>query len=888
MTLRTALVIDGDSASGKRALEELNSSIAKSEAQAQGLARSLGQVDAAASKASGGGLNAIQRESAQISQFTKTLAADMVGIGDLLSSEHSPFVAPVKKAPAVTGAIEAVAGSAGILGTVLETAATGGVALLALSLIDLIPKLHGTTNEVDELVKQLKEHHDKALLAEQAQSIYSHTVDGSIDGMKKLTDEIRKQNLTLEDNINLKKAAIAASLGDVVSNIGSTSSDLAKAIQARNDAAAEMRRYQGAVGDPDVAPDIAAAYAQAASDFAAAKQQVIDLTAQLNSLNKAANDGAKALNAVNFPLVERNARDAVDPIAAINHRFDDMAAKAKAAGTYTQAFANDLEKQRKAALDSAQANERLSRSAGEYGRQISFADAAAIANGAGLTVTSGYRQQFGHGPPGHRTQEDLYNDLHYNRPGNPVAAPGTSAHGGINGKWALDIAFAPGLTAQSLKKLYGDQGVALSAVYKESGHFHIEGSQSQAAAAERADQRAADKAAADAKKAAELKTAQNDNFAQQSAQLDSEILSSRGQLLGSIDDQSRFALEQVQADQNAYALSLQKSVDQGRLREEQTKELLLKSQAVADQQRANIAVHTFLEKQDDLQKTIDQDYGLKIESLRYQGDMARTARERRDIALRIIDLEYQQRDADLRIARAKAIEAQKWEEVARIDKQIAALPGEKAQDQGRANQSNLTPLQQFFADTPKNAEDLDAALEKIAVGGLQKLNDGLVDAILHSKSLKDVFHSVAESMLEDLIKLALKEAEMALFSAIFGSAAVGGGGGGGGGGGFGGGFASGGDVQSGTTYLVGEKGPELFVPSSNGTIVPNHKLRSGGMTPANDTGSMSVSIVNHNDFSGADPQSEARIMARLDQMEREMPGRTLKVMQNARTRFAMV
>ena len=38
---------------------------------------------------------------------------------------------------------------------------------------------------------------------------------------------------------------------------------------------------------------------------------------------------------------------------------------------------------------------------------------------------------------------------------------------------------------------------------------------------------------------------------------------------------------------------------------------------------------------------------------------------------------------------------------------------------------------------------------------------------------------------------------------------------------FGGGRAGGGPVTSGTTYLVGEKGPELFTPSTSGTIIPN-------------------------------------------------------------------
>ena len=39
--------------------------------------------------------------------------------------------------------------------------------------------------------------------------------------------------------------------------------------------------------------------------------------------------------------------------------------------------------------------------------------------------------------------------------------------------------------------------------------------------------------------------------------------------------------------------------------------------------------------------------------------------------------------------------------------------------------------------------------------------------------------------------------------------------------------AAGGPVKGGTSYLVGEKGPELFVPNSHGSIVPNHDLGGG-------------------------------------------------------------
>jgi hypothetical protein len=63
---------------------------------------------------------------------------------------------------------------------------------------------------------------------------------------------------------------------------------------------------------------------------------------------------------------------------------------------------------------------------------------------------------------------------------------------------------------------------------------------------------------------------------------------------------------------------------------------------------------------------------------------------------------------------------------------------------------------------------------------------------------------------------------------------------------FGGGKAAGGPVNAGTTYLVGERGPELFTPSGSGTIIPNNRLGGGG-------GSVNITV------NGAlDPEGVAR------------------------------
>ncbi len=39
----------------------------------------------------------------------------------------------------------------------------------------------------------------------------------------------------------------------------------------------------------------------------------------------------------------------------------------------------------------------------------------------------------------------------------------------------------------------------------------------------------------------------------------------------------------------------------------------------------------------------------------------------------------------------------------------------------------------------------------------------------------------------------------------------------------------GGPVNAGTSYMVGERGPELFTPNTNGTIIPNNRLSASAM-----------------------------------------------------------
>lgn len=121
------------------------------------------------------------------------------------------------------------------------------------------------------------------------------------------------------------------------------------------------------------------------------------------------------------------------------------------------------------------------------------------------------------------------------------------------------------------------------------------------------------------------------------------------------------------------------------------------------------------------------------------------------------------------------------------------------------------------------------------INGIEQLNKGisqnLADAVVNGKSLmeglKDTFKSVITQMIAEAFRLRVVQP---LLASIFGgSFGPGGSYTPGGGGAFGFvkglfGLQHGGMAQAGRPYLVGERGPELFVPGGTGSVVPNQSM----------------------------------------------------------------
>ena len=99
--------------------------------------------------------------------------------------------------------------------------------------------------------------------------------------------------------------------------------------------------------------------------------------------------------------------------------------------------------------------------------------------------------------------------------------------------------------------------------------------------------------------------------------------------------------------------------------------------------------------------------------------------------------------------------------------------------------------------------------DSIATG----ISDALVEAIQGTRSLGEAARAIVNDLASSLLRLGvntlLKRTGIGLFANLPG-------------------LANGGRASAGRSYLVGERGPEIFTPKSSGTVTPNNKIGGSG------------------------------------------------------------
>ena len=190
---------------------------------------------------------------------------------------------------------------------------------------------------------------------------------------------------------------------------------------------------------------------------------------------------------------------------------------------------------------------------------------------------------------------------------------------------------------------------------------------------------------------------------------------------------------------------------------------------------------------------------------------------------------------------------------AEIEARIRALTKEVLGDQEKLTADQITQIEnqrKIITNTVTNNHKLKESVDiaKQVADAFDKLKDtiaidigdGIKGLIRGTQTLNDVLRNVVDRL-----------ADAALNMAIFGNM---------GGGSVTGGLlgaifrAEGGPVNKGGSFIVGEKGPELFVPSKSGTIIPNHAL--GGST----------NVVVNVDASGSSVQGDDQSATKLGEL----------------------
>jgi len=119
----------------------------------------------------------------------------------------------------------------------------------------------------------------------------------------------------------------------------------------------------------------------------------------------------------------------------------------------------------------------------------------------------------------------------------------------------------------------------------------------------------------------------------------------------------------------------------------------------------------------------------------------------------------------------------------------------------------------------EQAKKLNDAFKQIGQDIGTGITDALADAVEGTRTLGEAARSILNDIASSLLRLGINAA----LTGLFGGTKIGG---------FLG-FANGGRPPVGKPSIVGERGPEIFVPRSAGTIIPNNKIGGSGGTVNN-------------------------------------------------------
>jgi phage-related minor tail protein len=206
------------------------------------------------------------------------------------------------------------------------------------------------------------------------------------------------------------------------------------------------------------------------------------------------------------------------------------------------------------------------------------------------------------------------------------------------------------------------------------------------------------------------------------------------------------------------------------------------------------------------------------------------------------------------------------EELIRLEEQVRKL-GEAEQERFKKNNPRTfaegwKKAMDEYVDAITNAAKRGEQAFGIVMGNMERAIDDFV------QTGKFNFKDFARSIILELIAIEMKAAASKFLKEIFSSAS---------GTGLGKllGFANGGTPPLNRPSIVGEKGPELFIPRAAGTVVPGKEVNMGGSgngQVTNITNNYNISAVDARSVQQLFSENRRFLLGTVEAARRELPG----------------
>jgi hypothetical protein len=258
-----------------------------------------------------------------------------------------------------------------------------------------------------------------------------------------------------------------------------------------------------------------------------------------------------------------------------------------------------------------------------------------------------------------------------------------------------------------------------------------------------------------------------DNSAQRAAErearraerVEQEIFRARQRVLGIADEevmtvQERFDLakKQVEMEREAETKELASRKARGDITQaefDQFKLIQTQTATLEDRVSSDILARDLADERLAKERALTD---LTADLLSLQSSAARSATERRDIERRLLAMAQQRAREDLERDLSRTPGLSDSDKQARRD----ALGQVQNAQAAAVDRQNMSPLERWRDESLKTTDEVREAYENVAARGLDALNDGIVDAIMNSRNLGEVFHNVAQQILADLLSISVR------------------------------------------------------------------------------------------------------------------------------------